>query len=128
MIGQKLKIKNNMKTTNRTTKGLLIGIIVFLAAVAAPNLAANANPILSNAIYKYMPTEAEISELLAYYGVEELQMAQFVKVQVFNNHLDLVYSDTMCQNDYECDKRLNILLNQSDFITEIDNKKIYMLK
>ena len=117
-----------MKTVNSTLKGLLLGIIVFLASVTLPNLSATANPVLSNSIANYMPTDSEISELLAYYSVEELQVAQFIKVQVFNNNLDLIYTDTMCQNDYECDQRLNLMLNQSDFITEVDNKKIYMLK
>ena len=117
-----------MKTANRKLKGLLLGVIVFLVSATIPNLTANANPILGKSLFSYMPTESEISELLAHYGVEEFQMAQFIKVQVFNNNLDVIYTETMCQDDYECDKKLNLLLNQSDFITEVDNKKIYMLK
>jgi hypothetical protein len=73
-------------------------------------------------------TENEIADLLDYYSLdEEAVEIDNIYIKIYNGDENLIYSTKVCQKDYECDERLNNFINQSDFITEIDNTRIYIL-
>ncbi|MEN8249606.1 MAG: hypothetical protein ABFS32_11785 [Bacteroidota bacterium] len=117
-----------MKTANRTFKSLLLGIIVLLALITIPSINASANTSPTTSFISYMLSEEDINDLLSYYSLDNDLKIELLKVEVYTQDFDLIYSDANCKKVLDCDKELNRLINKSDFITDIGNKKIYVLK
>ncbi len=125
-----------MKTAKKRSLSLLTGLLVLLATLAAPVTTASAgyhsgnmrtsihsgNLILPNTF-----TDTELIELLHFASLEIALTFENVEVKIYGNNDDLVYSTTVCPNENRWDERLNQLINQSDFITEVDNTRIYIL-
>ncbi len=117
-----------MKTAKKTISRLLSGIFVLLATLAfsIPTASAGNEAGTSEDLNKI--SEKEISTLLTAYDIfDENIKIQNITVKIYSTDDNLVYSAEVCQQEFDCDKRLNFLINQSDFLTEIDNTRIYML-
>ena len=118
-----------MKPATKTSSRLLSGIFVLLATLAFSITTASAGNETGTSDDHYKISENEISALLTAYNVfDEDIKVQNITVKIYSTDDNLVYSAEVCQQEFNCDKRLNFLINQSDFLTEIDNTKIYMLK
>lgn len=50
-----------------------------------------------------------------------------ITVKIYDANDELIYSVEGCRNEIDCDERINQMINSSDFITEIDNTRIYYL-
>ena len=123
---------NNMKTAKKTSLSLLTGLLVLIATFASSFNNASAgipteNSVLPYAILPYTITDKEINELLSFASIDREVKIENIKIKIYGDNDDLVYSSNVCHNSYNCDDRLNQLINQSDFITEIDNTRIYIL-
>jgi hypothetical protein len=116
-----------MKTAKKTSLSLLTGLLVLLATLAFSINNASAGIATGISILPYTVTSQEINELLSYASIDEDVIVENVKIKIYGNNDDLVYSANVCHNAYKCDDRLNQLINQSDFITEVDNTRIYIL-
>jgi len=116
-----------MKTAKKTSVGLLIGLLVLIATLATSFNSASAGISTGSSILPYSITEQEINDLLLFAGLDKEVEVENIKIKIFGNNDDLVYSSIVCQSIYKCDERLNQLINQSDFITEVDNVRIYIL-
>ena len=117
-----------MKSLHKISFSLILSFFVLLATVAFPIKNANAETIIDGAILSNMFTEEEINELLAHYPIENEVEILRVKIKIYNNNHELVYSTTVCSKEYDCNERLNLFISQSDFVTEVDNIRIYFLK
>ena len=118
---------NNMNTANKTSISLLTGLLVFLASLALPINNASAGMPTDNSILPYTVTEQEMNELLAFASIDEDNKIENIKIKIYGSNDELIYSAKVCHTVYNCDDRLNQLINQSDFITEVDNIRIYIL-
>ena len=116
-----------MKNINKTTLVLLTGLLVFLTSITLSLPEANAGIVTNNDSRHDNISETEINALLKYYSLEDEIPIKNIVVKIYDMNDNLVFSDKVCQNLSECDERLNHLINQSDFLTEIDNTKIYVL-
>ena len=117
-----------MKPANRTSLSLLSGLLILLTSLAFSITTASAGITSGNSIMPSTITSEEISELLSLYRIDEEVKIENIEIKIFGQNDELVYSATVCHNIYECDERLNQFINQSDFITEVDGTKIYILK
>jgi hypothetical protein len=116
-----------MKNINKTTLVLLTGLLIFLTSVTVAFIPANASIISNNDSGYHHISETEINALLSLYSIDEEIPINNIIVKIFDKNDNLIFSDKVCQNLSECDERLNHLINQSDFLTEVDNTKIYIL-
>jgi len=117
-----------MKPATKTSFRLLTGLLVLLATFAFTLSAANAGINTGSYDPSTTVTDTEIADLLDYYSLEEEAVEiENIYIKIFGRDDNLIYSTKVCQKDYECDERLNNFINQSDFITEIDNTRIYVL-
>jgi hypothetical protein len=116
-----------MKTAKKTSLSLLTGLLVLLASLALPINNANAGIPTGNSILPFTITTQEFNELLSYASIDEDVTVENIKIKIYGTNDDLIYSANVCHNVYKCDDRLNQLINQSDFITEVDNIRIYIL-
>ena len=120
-----------MKTAKKTSVSLLTGLLVLIATLATSFNSASAGIPTGSAILPsilpYSITEHEINDLLLFASIDREVEIENIKIKIFGNNDDLVYSSIVCQSIYKCDERLNQLINQSDFITEVDNVRIYIL-
>ena len=73
-------------------------------------------------------TQEEIDNLLEIYKPPVPPSHTHLNVKIYNEHDHLIYSDKVELSKIDTDLRLSALLNGSDYITEIDNTKIYKLK
>jgi hypothetical protein len=87
----------------------------------------SAGTIAGSSSLPYIVTQHEINALLSYYSLDRRIDINNIKIKIYGTNDELVYSAKVCQNVYECDERLNLLINQSDFVTEVDGTKIYIL-
>ena len=113
-----------MKNIKTTTLVLLTGLMVLLTSVAIPTAKANASNTES---IHYKISDTEISALLTYYSITDEVPLKNTTVKIFDKNDNLIFSDRVCPNLSECDERLNHFINQSDFLIEVDNTKIYIL-
>jgi hypothetical protein len=118
---------NNMNTAKKTSLSLLTGLLVLIATLATPISNASASDSTGNSMLPYIITEQEINELLSFASIDNEVKIENVKIKIFGSNDDLVYSSKVCHSTFNCDERLNQLINQSDFITEVDNTRIYIL-
>jgi len=117
-----------MKLINKTSLSLITGFLVLLTTLALPVTKANAEILAGDNSLPFIITQAEINNLLQYYSLdEETPGSATIIIEIFDKNDELIFSDNVCRKIYDCDERLNSLINQSDFITEIDNTKIYIL-
>jgi hypothetical protein len=121
-----------MKTAKKTSVGLVTGFLVLIATLATSFNSASAgiatgSSILPYSTLPYLITEQEVNDLLTFASIDREVEIENIKIKIFGNNDDLVYSSIVCQSIYKCDERLNQLINQSDFITEVDNVRIYIL-
>jgi hypothetical protein len=118
---------NNMKTTKNTSPGLVIWLLVLLTTLSFSIKAASASYLSKNSEPTSIASEKDIKDLLVFAQIDEDVEIVNIYIKIYDLNDELIYSDEVCHNEYNCDDRLNQLLNQSDFITEIDNIKIYIL-
>jgi hypothetical protein len=125
-----------MKTAKKTSLSLLTGLLVLLATLATPITSASAgnhSGNISTGIHSgnlILPTtlsDDELTELLHFASLEVELSFENIEVKIYGNNDDLIYSSTVCPIANKCDERLNQLINQSDFITEVDHTRIYIL-
>lgn len=116
-----------MKLATKTPLRLLTGLLVLLATLAFTHSPASAGN--ETGIYDPLSTvtELEIADLLSYYDIEEEVEVKNIQIKIYSISDNLVFSAEVCQKEYDCDERLNNFINQSDFITEVDNTRIYIL-
>ena len=113
--------------TTKTSIRLLTGLLILLATLAFSINTASAGIPTGSSILPYTITEQEFNDLLSFANADEDVKIENVKIKIYGNDDDLIYSANVCHSAYNCDERLNRLINQSDFITEIDNTRIYFL-
>lgn len=116
-----------MKTAKKTSLSLLTGLLVLLASLAFTTNTASAGIPTGISILPYTVTELEFNELLEYASIDEDVTVEKIKIKIYGTNDDLIYSANVCHSAYKCDERLNQLINQSDFITEVDHTRIYIL-
>jgi hypothetical protein len=121
-----------MNTAKKTSLSLFTGLLILIATLATSiNNASAGNPtgnsLLPYSILPYSITDKEINELLSFASLDKEVEIENIKIKIYGNNDDLVYSSNVCHSTYKCDERLNQLINQSDFITEVDNVRIYVL-
>ena len=73
-------------------------------------------------------SEDEIQLLLETYKVEASDISTYKTVKVFDENDALVYSEDVDNARFDSDLRLKALLNQSDYLTEVNDVKYYKLK
>ena len=73
-------------------------------------------------------SENEIQSLLEFYQVETPMPATLKTVKVFDANDVLVYSEDVSNGRFDTDPRLKAMLNQSDYLTEVNDVKYYKLK
>ena len=118
---------NNMNTAKKTSTRLLTGLLILLATLASSISNASAGIPTGSSILPYTVSEQDIKELLSFSSLKEDIKIENIKIKIYGNDDDLIYSADVCHSAYNCDDRLNQLINQSDFITEVDNTRIYIL-
>ena len=116
-----------MNTAVRTTRSLRTGLLVLLATLTLSFTTVSAGTISGSSSLPYIVTQHEINTLLSHYFIDNRIEIHNITIKIYGANDELVYSAKVCQNVYECDERLNLLINQSDFITEVDDTKIYIL-
>jgi hypothetical protein len=116
-----------MKSTKKTSRGLVPWLLVLLTALSFSIKAVSASYSDRNSETTSIVTEKDINDLLAFAKIDDDIVIQNINIKIYDLNDELIYAAEVCYNEYNCDDRLNQLLNQSDFITEIDNTKIYIL-
>ena len=116
-----------MKTAKKKSLSLLTGLLVLLSSLAFSINNASAGIPTGISILAFTVTEQEFNELLSYASIDEDVSVEKIKIKIYGSNDDLIYSADVCHSAYKCDDRLNQLINQSDFITEVDNIRIYIL-
>jgi len=116
-----------MKTAKKISLSLLTGLLVLLSSLAFSINSASAGIPTGISILAFTVTEQEFNELLSYASIDEDVSVEKIKIKIYGSNDDLIYSANVCHSEYKCDDRLNQLINQSDFITEVDNIRIYIL-
>ncbi len=116
-----------MYTVVRTTRSLSLGLLVLLASLTFTSTSVSAGSLSGSSSLPFTVTQHEIDALLSYYSLDNSIKINNIKIKIYGDNDELVYSAKVCQFVYECDERLNLLINQSDFVTEIDGTKIYIL-
>ena len=117
---------NNMKFHNKTPRSLRAGILVLLISFAFSITNTQAGIVSDSASVPFTVTAQEISALLTQYRLEDEIKIKHIQINIFNKKDELIYSEKVCFKTFESDKKLNHRINQSDFITEIDNTRIYI--
>lgn len=116
-----------MKTAKKTSISLLTGLLVLIATVATSFNHASAGIPTGNSILPYSIPDQEYNDLLSFASIDKDVKIENIKIKIYTDNDELIYSSTVCQSTFNCDERLNQLINQSDFITEVDNTRIYIL-
>lgn len=118
-----------MNHAKKTLASLTLGLTVLLATLATPFYTASAGDPTGKEILPNTITERESEALLTLYSLEDVAEVEAanIKVKIYNTDDELIFSTEVCQRDFECDDRINRMINQSDFITEVDNTRIYYL-
>lgn len=116
-----------MNPAKKTFGALFSGLFVLLATLALPFNIASAGELTGNSIHPANVSELETKALLEIYGLEDEVEVNNITIKIYNADDNLIYSTEVCQKDYDCDDRLINFINQSDFITEVDNTRIYYL-
>ena len=116
-----------MNTAKKTTSRPLTGLLILLTTLALSFNIASAGIPIGSSLLPISVSEQEYNDLLAFSNVDEDVKIENIKIKIYGNDDDLVYSANVCHSAYNCDDRLNQLINQSDFITEVDNTRIYIL-
>ena len=116
-----------MNTAKKTYLSLLSGLLILLTSVTFSINDAKAGISTGSSMLPVVITEEEIHDLLVYANIYEEVKIENVKIKIYGANDELVYSANVCHSIYNCDDRLNQIINQSDFITEIDNTRIYIL-
>ena len=116
-----------MNPAKRTLSSLLLGLTVLFATLALPFSTASAGDTAGEEILPTTVSEQEVEALIKLYGWEEEVEVGNITVKIYDTNDNLIYSVKACQNALECDERINQIINASDFITEIDNTRIYYL-
>jgi len=112
---------------NLRSASLLLGLTVLLTSLSLKSTNASASNISGNHPIIFSISDSDIKNLLNFYDFEEETASENIMVKIYNKNDDLIYSTKVCPNLDECDDRLNQFINQSDFITEVDNIQIYIL-
>ena len=116
-----------MKSLLKKRTALLLGLGVLTTAISPAIAAVNMDP--ENGKIKVATiTQEEIDNLLEIYKPQVQSSHTHLNVKIYNEHDHLIYSDKVELSKIDTDLRLSALLNGSDYITEIDNTKIYKLK
>ena len=124
----KTQNNNNMKTAINKVGAALIGLSILVTSLA-PSMAI-AGPRnedkKKNATVEGISNQ-EIENLLEVYKVEETSISSYKTVKIFDNNDNLIYSEEVYVCRFDEDARLLALLEQSDFLTEVDDVKYYKL-
>jgi hypothetical protein len=118
-------MKSILKKTGATILGLSF-LLVSTNPLAAAEGIGNDNNKDSIAIEGI--SENEIQSLLEFYQVETPTLASLKTVKVFDANDVLVYSEDVSNSRFDTDVRLKAMLNQSDYLTEVNDVKYYKLK
>lgn len=116
-----------MKTATKLLRSLLIGLFVLLATLAFNFNYASAGTPTGSPDTTYRISEQEISSLLNYYTLDDEWEVKNIALKFYTQNAELVFSAQGCLKELDCDERINHLVNQSDFITEVDNTRIYFI-
>ena len=116
-----------MNTALRTSRSLTTRLLVLLTTLTFSFSLVSAGTITGSSSLPFTVTQHEINALLSQYSIDDKLEINNVKIKIYGNNDELIYSAKVCHNVYECDERLNLLINQSDFVTEVDDTKIYIL-
>lgn len=117
-----------MKTTLKKAGAALLGLSLLISSLAPPvAMAASDNEDEKKNVTVEGISSQEIENLLETYKVEEIAIADYKTVKIFDNNDNLVYSEKVYVCRFDEDARLLALLEQSDFLTEVNNVKIYKL-
>jgi len=116
-----------MKIAHLRSSSLLLGLTVLLTTLSLRSTNASAGNISGGHSLIFSISESDVTNLLSFYSIEEETEAEKIKIKIYNKKDELIYSTNVCPSLDECDDRLNQFINQSDFITEVDNIKIYIL-
>jgi hypothetical protein len=117
-----------MKLTSKTSRSPSARFLALLLILAFSNTMAGATITTGTSFLPYTVTDQEVAALLAHYNPDEKMEIKNIKIKFYDKNDELVYSAKVCQQALNCDERLNQLINQSDFITEVDDTRIYLLK
>ena len=117
-----------MKTTLKKAGAAFIGLSIFITSLVPSMVMAGpgSNDDKKNVTVEGISSQ-EIENLLETYKVEEIAIADYKTVKIFDNNDNLVYSEKVYVCRFDEDARLLALLEQSDFLTEVNNVKIYKL-
>ncbi|GEM_PF-5145941 len=111
-----------MKTLADTFPLLVARLAVLLTMLPSPVV--KAEPV----VYPGNPTEIKTIPVPDQVPDDTIGYIRDITLKFYDENFELVFSVTVCAQDYDCDERLNQLINQSDFITEVDQIRIYILK
>ena len=75
-----------------------------------------------------MPRKAEMTNATQDASMSSKDKVISGLIDLSDKQNELIFSTKVCQKDYDCDERINRMINESDFITEIGNTKIYYLE
>ena len=105
-----------MNHAKRTLSSLFLGLTVLLATLAVPFNVASAGITTGEEILPNNMSEQEAKALIKLYSLDEEVEVSNITVKIYNANDELIYSVEVCQNDFECDERINQIVNDSDFI------------
>lgn len=116
-----------MNHAKKTLSVFITVLTVLLATLATPFYTASAGNPAGEKVLPTTLSEEESASLIKLYQLSDEVEVKNITVKIYNNNDELIYSVEVCKNDFECDERINQIINNSDFITEIDNTRIYYL-
>jgi len=116
-----------MNHAKKTFNSLFIGLTVLLATLVLPVSDASAGNTTGNTILPEALSEEESQTLLEIYSLDEEVVVEQLTIKIYDSNDELIYSAKVCPMEYDCDERLNRMINDSDFITEVDDTRIYYL-
>ena len=119
---------NNMKTTINKAGAALLGLSLLITTLAPTTLTAGTEREKeeNNTTIEGI-TNQEIENLLEIYKVVETPIASYKTVKIFDKNDNLVYSEEVYMCRFDDDSRLLALLDQSDFLAEVEDVKYYKL-
>lgn len=117
-----------MKTTINKAGAALLGLSLLITTLAPTTLTAGTEREKeeNNTTIEGI-TNQEIENLLEIYKVVETPIASYKTVKIFDKNDNLVYSEEVYMCRFDDDSRLLALLDQSDFLAEVEDVKYYKL-
>gem|GEM_PF-5639517 len=105
---------------------VLVSSLLFTSAFALPNKDNGTEP--KKAPDTTIISTDEIDQLLATYNAKIVPPSTAVLIKIYSENDHLIFSLKVNRCDLEKDVRLQSLLDQAYYITEIDDTRIYISK